>query len=400
MLPATRGTGRSPSRWSSRRGSGPRRDRGSGPTGVPAPRRPRPDDGVRAARSAQTPQAASPRSESVGNFPGFWRRRGPAALALYPLSLIYGALAGVRRELYRRGALPSVRVEVPVIVVGNVLVGGTGKTPLVLALTERLKGEGMRPGIVSRGHGGRGRGVAAVNDASDPAVAGDEPVLLALRAGSPVYVGRDRAAAARALLAAHPECDLVICDDGLQHYRLARDLEIAVEDERGAGNGLLLPAGPLREPAGRPVDCRVLNAPEGPAPASPAAHGVAGGAEVFRMTLEPAGIYRLDRPADILDPASLCGLRLHAVAGIGNPRRFFDTLERLGLRAEPHAFPDHHAYRAADLAFRDCDAVVMTEKDAVKCARFGCAGLYALRVEARLDAAFFEKVASRLRQVR
>ncbi|MGH8681616.1 MAG: tetraacyldisaccharide 4'-kinase, partial [Burkholderiales bacterium] len=204
------------------------------------------------------------------------------------------------------------------------------------------------------------------------------------RSGAPVWIGRDRAAAGRALLTAHPDCNVLVCDDGLQHYRLARDFEIAVEDERGSGNGLLLPAGPLREPASRPVDAVVLN-------------GAPPRAGAFAMRLEPAGFRRVADPGAAVAIGALRGKRLHAVAGIGNPRRFFATLEALGLAFTPHAFPDHHPFAARDLEYPDCDAVVMTEKDAVKCRRFARADLLALRVEARVDDRLADSIAARIR---
>lgn len=290
----------------------------------------------------------------------------------------------MRAALYARRILTSVRLPVQVAVVGNLTVGGSGKTPLVLWLAQVLRDSGRNPGIVCRGHGGTRRGVGAVGPDSDPLLAGDEAVLLAERSSCPVWAGADRVRAAQGLLAEHPDCDLIVCDDGLQHYRLARDLEIAVEDERGQGNGLMLPAGPLREPAARPVDAWVINGER------------ARREGAFRMLLEPAGLYRLIDPSAQLGIEDLRGKRLHAVAGIGHPARFFASLAALGLSATAHAFPDHHAYRRQDLDFPGCDAVLMTEKDAVKCRRFGRDDLYALRVTAKLDPAFLEFVRTRL----
>lgn len=312
-----------------------------------------------------------------------WYRLSALSLALAPLSVLFGAGAALRRAGYRAGLLGTERLPVPVVVVGNLVVGGTGKTPLVLWLVGALSARGFRPGIVSRGYRAANDTPRAVPPDGDPARYGDEPLLLAGRSGAPVFIGRDRAAAARALLAAHPACDAIVCDDGLQHYRLARDFEIAVEDERGHGNGLLLPAGPLREPASRTVDAVVLNGAARPG--------------AFGMTLEPAGFTRVggDRAPVPLD--ALRGKRLHAVAGIGNPARFFATLRGLGLDALPHAFPDHHAFAARDLEFPDCDFVLITEKDAVKCRSFARADLVALRVEARVDPRLAELVVSRLK---
>jgi tetraacyldisaccharide 4'-kinase len=313
-----------------------------------------------------------------------WYRLSPLSVLLYPLSLVFRLAVAVRRLAFRLGALPSARAAVPVIVVGNLTVGGTGKTPLVLALVEALRARGLRPGILSRGYGGASASPRQVAAGDDPGLSGDEPVLLAERSGCPVWVGADRVAAARALVAAHPECSVILCDDGLQHYRLRRDFEIAVEDERGAGNGLLLPAGPLREPESRRVDATVVNCGEP-------------GRGKFAMRLIASGLYRVgDAPARLL-PSDLAGKRLHAVAGIGNPGRFFATLSRMGLAFSPHPFPDHHAFAAGDLQFPDCDLVLMTEKDAVKCRRFGRRDLVAVRVEAEVDPALAELILERIR---
>jgi len=312
-----------------------------------------------------------------------WYRLSWLSIALAPVSAAFGAAVALRRLAYRSGWLRATRLPVPVVVVGNVVAGGTGKTPTVLWLVDALRARGFRPGIVSRGYRGENEAPREVLPGGDPSRFGDEPVLLAERSRAPTWIGRDRAGAGRALLAAHPACDLLICDDGLQHYALARSFEIAVEDERGHGNGLLLPAGPLREPPGRPVDALVLN-------------GAPPRAGAFAMHLEPAGFCRVADPGREVSVESLRGKRLHAVAGIGNPRRFFATLESLGLRFTPHAFPDHHAFAERDLEYADCDAVLMTEKDAVKCRRFARDNLFALRVEARVDDRLADLIASRL----
>lgn len=311
-----------------------------------------------------------------------WYRLSALSVALAPLSLGFRLAVALRRAAFAAGILRSHRLPVPVVVVGNLVVGGTGKTPLVLWLVDALRSRGLRPGIVSRGYRGANEPAQRVPPGGDAAQFGDEPVLLAERSGVPVWIGRDRVAAARGLLAAHPDCTVVVCDDGLQHYALARDLEIAVEDERGHGNGLLLPAGPLREPASRPVDAVIVNGPSRPG--------------TFEMGLVPAGFRRVGGDARAVPIESLRGKRLHAVAGIGNPRRFFATLGSLGLEFVPHAFPDHHAWAARDLEFPDCDAVLMTEKDAVKCRALGRDDLVALRVEARVDPRLADLVSARV----
>jgi tetraacyldisaccharide 4'-kinase len=289
-------------------------------------------------------------------------------------------MVALRRALYRAGVLPSYRLSVPVIVVGNITAGGTGKTPLVLWVCDFLREQGYEPGIVSRGYGGRGDTMAVRADTA-PDIAGDEPVLLAQRSRCPVWIGRDRVAAARALMAANPQCSVIVSDDGLQHYRLQRDVEIAVLDgSRGTGNGLLLPAGPLRESTGRlaGVDAVVVTGE----PALPGA-----GARTFAMRLDGNLFYNLLNPAFHQETGAFHGKRVHAVAGIGNPARFFDHLQRLGLSFAAHAFPDHHAYAQADLELGDADAIIMTEKDAIKCASFARENHWVLPVDARVDLA-------------
>lgn len=306
-----------------------------------------------------------------------WYRITPLHLLLYPLSLIFRLLAAPRRALYGTGLLRSVRLPVPVVVVGNISVGGTGKTPLTLALAHQLIERGRHPLIVSRGHGGSSHEPRPVMPDSNAGNVGDEPLLMARRGLCPVWVGKDRAAAAQAGLKANPQCDLVLCDDGLQHYRLRRDMEIAVVDgERRFGNGLLLPAGPLREPVARlgTVDAVVVNGGE-------AAAGE------YAMRLEGAVFYNLRNPAHTVTASHFHGLHNHAVAGIGNPPRFFRHLESLGIRFTPHPYPDHHPYRAEELAFAGCDAILLTEKDAVKCAAFADERYWVLRVDARIDPA-------------
>jgi tetraacyldisaccharide 4'-kinase len=290
---------------------------------------------------------------------------------LLPFALVFFLIVALRRFLYRTGVLARVRLPVPVVVVGNITVGGAGKTPLILWLVDALTKRGRRPGVVSRGYGGSAVGVCEVRPDSAVELVGDEPLLIRRRAGCPVFVGRDRAAAGNALLAAYPACDLILCDDGLQHYRLTRDVEIAVLDRRGVWNAWPLPAGPLREPVTRlgTVDAVVANGWSGPAG--------------FRMGLTGERFIRLGAD-ECLGATDLTGLRLHAVAGIGEPQRFFDHLAELGLRCTPHPFADHHCYVAADLNF-DGDAILTTEKDAVKFAALASLPVWVLPVTATVE---------------
>jgi len=320
-----------------------------------------------------------------------WQTRTALAVALYPASLVFRLGAYTRKSLFRLGVLPVTHPQVPVVVVGNVSVGGTGKTPLVLWLAAFLREHGWRPGIVSRGYGGHVTTPRAVSLRDDPAACGDEAILLARRGGCPVWVGHDRVGAVRSLLAAHAECNVILSDDGLQHYALARDFEIAVIDaERGLGNGWLLPAGPLREPAGRldTVDAVVAN-------------GDVSNASItirplHRMRLEGRTFHNLLNPDHRVTAAELQPLKIHAVAGIGHPQRFFAHLQRLGLNFAAHAFPDHHAYEPGDLAFTDADAVVMTEKDAVKCERFATERYWVLPVDAVVEPALGQQLLRKL----
>jgi tetraacyldisaccharide 4'-kinase len=299
---------------------------------------------------------------------------------LLPLSLIFFLLVALRRLAYRAGLFRVQRLPVPVIVVGNLGVGGSGKTPLTLCIVQWLGELGYHPGIISRGYGGRARAPMPVKADSDPALVGDEPVLLARRGACPLWIGRKRAEAGRRLLTFHPEVDVLVADDGLQHYALDRDMEIVVVDGlRGFGNGRLLPAGPLREPLGRlaTVDAVVIN---GGNPDDfillPPCFAMRLSGATFRNLRDPS---RTAVAADLVTDSA--GRQLHALAGIGHPQRFFAHLERLGLNVIPHAFPDHHVYRAEDLP---AGTLLMTEKDAVKCVAFAPPDAWFLAVDAIL----------------
>jgi tetraacyldisaccharide 4'-kinase len=323
--------------------------------------------------------------------PAWWFDDAPVPLGARMLASVYGGLTGLRRSLYARHLLKAQRVPVPVVVVGNIAVGGTGKTPLTIALVERLRAAGWTPGVASRGHGRSDEKTPRWVDRDTSAdEGGDEPVLIALRTGAKVRVDRDRVAAARAL--AQAGCDIVVCDDGLQHYRLARDVEIDVADgRRGRGNARLLPAGPLREPVERAAACdfRVVNVGAGGE-----REGAAGFGE-WPMHLLPGDAMPLTghraRPL-----SSFEGLRVHAVAGIGNPERFFAMLRERGIAVVPHAFADHHAYVADDFAFGSKLPVLMTEKDAVKCRALADDDFHAVPVRAELPEAFWIALLDRL----
>jgi tetraacyldisaccharide 4'-kinase len=292
-------------------------------------------------------------------FNRIWYRAAAPPWWLVPLALGYRAIASSRRFLYARGLLNAQRLPCPVIVVGNVTAGGTGKTPLVIWLAVHLQALGAHPGIVTRGYSGSERGVRLVEASDDPGRVGDEAVLLARRTRVGVAVGRDRPAAARCLLAAG--CDVILSDDGLQHHALARDCEIVVVDgARHFGNGRLLPAGPLRETPARlrDADAVVVNGFGAPLDRG------------LKMRLEATAAVSLhDGTRKSL--AAFSGVSVHAVAGIGNPDRFFAMLRRHGIEVTEHALADHARITPADILFADRKIVLMTEKDAVKCTGLG-----------------------------
>ena len=313
---------------------------------------------------------------------------------LVPLAVAFKTLVAARRALFRSGVVHTHRMPVPVIVIGNIPVGGSGPTPLAAALAHALAERGWHPGIVSRGHGRATTHSPPIVVAPDaaPAEVGDEPLLLA-RTGFPVVVAADRGAAARALLAARPQCNVLVADDGLQHYRLARDFEIVVVDTmRGLGNGWLLPAGPLREPAAR-LD-------EGDAIVALVTGGASAswtGPNAWQMTLVGDTFHRVLDPAQTQPASAFSGIGVHAVAGIGNPDRFFAQLRSLRIAATGHAFPDHHRFVAGDLALPAARAILMTEKDAVKCGAFADERCWYLPVRAHIDPALVARIEETLR---
>ncbi|MGK9064438.1 tetraacyldisaccharide 4'-kinase [Stutzerimonas chloritidismutans] len=308
-----------------------------------------------------------------------WYQGHSALSVLRPLEALYRHVARRRRQRFLDGAAPSYKAPVPVIVVGNITVGGTGKTPMILWLIEHCRSRGLRVGVVSRGYGAKPPSlpwrVQAEQTASE---AGDEPLLIVQRTGVPLMIDPDRARAVQCLLAAEP-LDLVLSDDGLQHYQLARDLELVLIDAaRGLGNGHCLPAGPLREPVERleAVDAVLLNG------------ATSDCKEGYGFALQPSSLVELASlqawPLDHFPP----GQSLHAVAGIGNPERFFATLEALHWRPIPHPFADHARYSLEQLTFSPSLPLVMTEKDAVKCRAFAPSGWCYLQVQAKPSQAF------------
>lgn len=328
-----------------------------------------------------------------------WMRRGALALTLWPVSVLFRLLVALRRNLYQSGVLKSTRLPVPVIVVGNVFVGGTGKTPLVIWLVEALRRAGYTPGVVSRGYGAKGDAPRLVVPDTAPEVAGDEPVLIAQRTHSPVAIGRNRPDAACALLAAYPNVNLIISDDGLQHYALERDIEIVLFDARGAGNGWLLPAGPLREPVSRPRDFTVVNAER-------IASDFQGDTVQMQLAGETAErlIDRSERIAlqDLPIPAAGARpSRILAAAGIGNPARFFTMLRAAGLSFDEMPLPDHYGFSANIFANVPADIILITEKDAVKCSRIDTLRndprLWVVPVTAHIDGALAKKIVEKLR---
>ncbi len=327
--------------------------------------------------------------------PSWWYGDRAPPVGARLLSGLYGAVVATRSACYRGGLLRRSGVDVPVVVIGNLIAGGSGKTPLAIALVERLRASGWTPGVATRGYGrlDPNRALWVEHDTA-PAQGGDEPVLIARRTGVKVRADRDRAAGARKLVAAG--CDVVVCDDGLQHYRLARDLEVEVIDgRRRYGNGLLLPAGPLREPIARGAICdfRVVNRP--PADVDDTSAGF--GEWPMHLLADHALPVLGGRPQPL---SGFTGQRVHAVAGIGDPERFFAMLRALGIAVVPHAFGDHHHYVEDNFRFGSDLPVLMTEKDAVKCTEFAKARHYSVPIRAELPEAFWVAMLDRLSNAR
>jgi tetraacyldisaccharide 4'-kinase len=317
-------------------------------------------------------------------------------LLLLPISWLFSIVVTLRRFLYKVGFFRSYRLNVPVVIVGNINVGGAGKTPLVIWLAEQLKQAGYKPGIISRGYGSSLIGVASVSPDGVASAVGDEPVLIAMRTACPVFVGAKRVEVGLALLKMHPECDVIISDDGLQHYALQRDVELVVFDGmKGFGNGALLPAGPLREPIGRlnTVDLLVRNGAQAdtnqtitPLP--------------IEMQLKASVFYNLNNRQLEVSPAAFAGKSITAIAGIGNPERFFRQLSTMGLHFKCKAYNDHYQYSAQDFEDVETDIILMTEKDAVKCTSFARPNFWVLPVNADIDKQLLTNILSKLDKLR
>lgn len=317
-----------------------------------------------------------------------WYGKHPLSIVLAPLAWCYQLAMTLRRLMYQSGILPIQRLDVPVIVVGNIVAGGTGKTPLVIWLADYLQDKGFHPGIVSRGYKSKvKRWPQQVRKDSNPELVGDEPVLLARRTNCPVAIAPNRHTAAEALIE-HEDVDIIICDDGLQHYALARDIEIAVIDGvRRHGNGRCFPAGPLRESANRlkNVDMIVCNT------------GAVRGE--FEMEYVLQQLHSVSDENKRCDIGQFANQTIHAIAGIGNPAKFFASLRGRGLRLIEHEFPDHYQFKTEDIHFDDGLPVVMTEKDAVKCTEFASAEHWFLSINVKMTNAFHHRLTILLKDI-
>jgi tetraacyldisaccharide 4'-kinase len=315
----------------------------------------------------------------------YWYTSSIITWLLLPLSWLYCLIAVIRRKLYRSNFLNSYSSSVPVIVIGNIVVGGSGKTPLLLSLCEYIQKKGFKPGVVSRGYGGSVNGVKQVRQADLADVVGDEPLMIFQRTKLPVVVGADRVAAVDYLLN-NNECDIVLSDDGMQHYRMQRELEIAVIDaDRGFGNGFCLPAGPLRERVSRlqQVDIIVYN-------------GISSDlSDKCSYSLQIVRLTKLNgEESRTLE--SFTQKPVHAVAGIGNPQRFFRQLRQNGIEIIEHAFPDHHTYRQDDFSEWSEACIIMTEKDAVKCGQLTLTDAWVAKAEAEFSGALESSLSASL----
>jgi tetraacyldisaccharide 4'-kinase len=336
-------------------------------------------------------------------FDNIWYNRHILAWFLTPLSWLFCVIVQIRKKAYSVGVFTQNRLPVPIIIVGNLTIGGTGKTPIVIALAQYFKKQGFKPGIVSRGYRGRAKTwPQSVCADSDPRLVGDEPVLLARHSGCPVAVAPKRITAVQSLLD-HEQCNLILSDDGLQHYALDRDIEIAVLDDiRRWGNGHCLPAGPLREPLNRlkTVDFILIKSTDSQVEQkkTPLLE------EAGFLTAMTCKLIMPDKIQNIVDPSilyplsTLCDKPVHAIAGIAYPARFFSYLRDKGLKIHCHLFPDHYDYQASDIDFNDDLPVIMTEKDAVKCQHFAGPQHWYLPISIRLPQALTQGLLDTLKR--
>ena len=318
-----------------------------------------------------------------------WYRPHPIRWLLWPFSALYCMVVWCRKQAYQLGIFKQYKIAVPVIVVGNITVGGTGKTPCVIWLAKQLQQGGFRPGIISRGYGSQAENYPQnVTPDSDPVIVGDEPIIISRHTQCPMAISPHRVEAAEYLLQ-HYDCNIIIADDGLQHAALARDIEIVVVDaERLFGNDLCLPAGPLREPISRinDVDFVIYN-------------GGIGDAYPFNMTLSQGEAINLMDNDMSKELIHFHDKTVHAVAGIGNPNRFFKQLINQGLTLQHHAFNDHHVFNADDLDFGDDVPILMTEKDAVKCQSFATKNMWFIPIEATMSGKLNHKIIQKLSEI-
>ena len=314
-----------------------------------------------------------------------WYQPQPIRWLLWPISLLYQAVLQLKKGLFHLGILKQRYLPVPVIIVGNITVGGTGKTPFVIWLAKQLQQAGYHPGIISRGYGGKAESYPQkVMPSSDPAIVGDEPIIISRHTLCPMVVAPDRFAAGKMLLRDY-DCNIIIADDGLQHYALGRDIEIVIIDgQRRFGNQLCLPAGPLREPLSRlqHVDFIVES------------HG--SGSADYTMTLFQLHAINLADPTKIQALSSFTGQSVHAIAGIGNPQQFFDQLSAHGLQVINHSFDDHHPFQPKDINFNDNKPILMTEKDAVKCQFFAGSNTWYIPIEATISGKLSQHILQKL----
>jgi len=311
----------------------------------------------------------------------YWYDSSPIIWLLLPLSALYCAITGIRRQLYKLKIKQSFSANVPVIIIGNIVAGGSGKTPLLISLCEYARDNGLAPGVVSRGYGGSFTGLKQVDTNDKAAVVGDEPLMIHQKASVPVVVGSDRVAAINHLLE-YNQCNVIFSDDGLQHYRMKRDFEIAVIDSsRGFGNGFCLPAGPLREPVSRlkQVDMVVYN------------ETGSRGSERLSYSLQFSMVSPLTG-GEARPLSSFENKTVHAVAGIGHPMRFFNQLREMGVSIVEHAFSDHHQFQLDDFAGWQSDCIIMTEKDAIKCADLLLADAWVVNSSVQLSAALKQQL--------